>query len=65
MKDYEIFDLGDVKLFSGKILKSAKLTYKTYGSLNKKFDSSQNITKLNSIGKEVLFNNQKEIGKYI
>jgi len=27
MKDYETFDLGDIKLQSGKILKSAKLTY--------------------------------------
>ena len=39
MKDYETFDLGDVKLLSGKILKSAKLTYKTYGALNKSFDN--------------------------
>ena len=39
MKDYEIFDLGDVKLLSGKILKSGKLTYKTYGILNKKSDN--------------------------
>jgi len=32
MKDYETFDLGDIKLLSGKILKSAKITYKTYGT---------------------------------
>ena len=32
--DYDIFNLGDVKLLSGKILKSAKLAYKTYGKLN-------------------------------
>ena len=31
MKDYETFDLGDIKLLSGKILKSGKITYKTYG----------------------------------
>ena len=37
MKDYETFDLGDSKLLSGKILKSGKITYKTYGTLNKKF----------------------------
>ena len=33
MKDYETLDLGDIKLLSGKILKSAKITYKTYGAL--------------------------------
>ena len=35
MKDYQEFDLGNVKLLSGKILKSGKLVYKTYGKLNK------------------------------
>ena len=35
MKDYETLDLGDIKLVSGKILKSAKITYKTYGTLSK------------------------------
>ena len=39
MKDCETFDLGDIKLLSGKILKSAKLTYKTYGTLNKTLDN--------------------------
>jgi len=39
MKDYETFDLGDIKLLSGTILKSAKLTYKTYGNLNKTSDN--------------------------
>ena len=39
MKDYETFDLGDIKLLSGKILKSAKLAYKTYGTLNKNSDN--------------------------
>ena len=39
MKDYETFDLGDVKLLSGKNLKSAKITYKTYGTLNKNSDN--------------------------
>ncbi len=39
MKDYETFDLGDIKLLSGKILKSGKITYKTYGTLNKNFDN--------------------------
>jgi len=39
MKDYETFDLGDVKLLSVKNLKSAKITYKTYGTLNKNFDN--------------------------
>ena len=35
MKDYQEFNLGNVKLLSGKILKSGKLVYKTYGKLNK------------------------------
>ena len=39
MKDYETFDLGDIKLLSGKILKSANLAYKTYGTLNKNSDN--------------------------
>jgi len=38
-KDYEIFDLGNVKLLSGAILESAKLAYKTYGSLNANCDN--------------------------
>ena len=33
--DYNIFELGDVILLSGKKLLNAKLAYKTYGSLNK------------------------------
>ena len=36
MKSYEEFNLGNIRLLSGKILKSAKLIYKTYGRLNKK-----------------------------
>jgi homoserine O-acetyltransferase len=32
--DYEVFELGDVNLLSGVILRSAKLAYKTYGTLN-------------------------------
>ena len=39
MKDYDNFDLGDIKLLSGKILKSANLAYKTYGTLNKNSDN--------------------------
>ena len=35
MKNYQEFSLGNVKLLSGKTLKSAKLAYKTYGKLNK------------------------------
>ncbi|MDA7750450.1 alpha/beta fold hydrolase [Candidatus Pelagibacter sp.] len=34
MKDHQEFNLGNVKLLSGKILKSGKLVYKTYGKLN-------------------------------
>ena len=33
-EDYKFFNLGDVKLLSGVILKSARLAYKTYGVLN-------------------------------
>ena len=39
MKDCETFVLGNTKLLSGKILKSGKLTYKTYGTLNKNSDN--------------------------
>ena len=35
MKKYEKFNLGNIKLLSCKILKSAQLVYKTYGKLNK------------------------------
>ena len=35
MGKYENFKLGNIKLLSGKILKSAELAYKTYGKLNK------------------------------
>ena len=37
--DYDIYNLGNVKLLSGKIILSAKLAYKTYGSLNSKRDN--------------------------
>ena len=35
MGTFQEFSLGNVKLLSGKTLKSAKLVYKTYGKLNK------------------------------
>ena len=35
MQSYKKFNLGNIKLLSGKILKSAQLIYKTYGKLNK------------------------------
>ena len=35
MEKYQEFNVGNVKLLSGKILRSAKLVYKTYGKLNK------------------------------
>ena len=35
MKKHQEFNLGNIKLISGKILRSAKLVYKTYGKLNK------------------------------
>ena len=37
--DYEQFNLGDVTLLSGVILPSAKMAYKTYGSLNASGDN--------------------------
>tara|TARA_B100001173_G_C15992603_1_gene549623 strand:+ start:39 stop:1049 length:1011 start_codon:yes stop_codon:yes gene_type:complete len=39
MKKYQEFNLGNVKLLSGKTLKSAKLAYKTYGNLNKDYSN--------------------------
>ena len=38
-KNYKIFDLGNVKLLSGEVLESAKLAYKTYGTLNTNCDN--------------------------
>ncbi len=35
MKKHQEFNLGNVKLLSGKVLKSAKLVYKTIGEINK------------------------------
>jgi len=34
MVDYEIFELGDVTLQCGQMLRGAKMAYKTYGKLN-------------------------------
>jgi homoserine O-acetyltransferase/O-succinyltransferase len=34
MLDYEIFELGEVRLQMGETLRDAKLAYRTYGSLN-------------------------------
>jgi len=34
MSDYEIYNLGDVRLQNGVVLPDARLAYKTYGSLN-------------------------------
>src|SRR3712207_3432972 len=34
MIDYEVFDLGNVKLQMGATLRDARLAYKTYGTLN-------------------------------
>lgn len=39
MKDYSIFKLGDLKLLSGDVIKSARLAYKTYGTLNTNCDN--------------------------
>jgi len=40
MKDYELFDLGDVVLQCRKTLRGAKLAYKTYGTLNAAKDNA-------------------------
>jgi homoserine O-acetyltransferase len=37
--DYEIFDLGDVRLQRGATLRDCKLAYKTFGTLNAKKDN--------------------------
>lgn len=34
MKDFEIFELGDIQLQSKRTIRSAKLAYKTFGTLN-------------------------------
>ena len=34
--NYSTYELGDINLLSGEVLYSAKLAYKTYGSLSKK-----------------------------
>src|SRR5262245_38121530 len=34
MADYDIFELGDVRLSTGQTLRNAKLAYKTFGALN-------------------------------
>lgn len=39
MKEHSIFELGEVKLLSGEVLRSARLTYKTYGNLNSSCDN--------------------------
>jgi len=36
---YQLYELGDVTLLSGEILRSAKIAYKTYGALNNKKDN--------------------------
>ena len=40
MLDYEVFDLGDLVLESGATLRSAKLAFKTYGTLNASKDNA-------------------------
>ena len=39
MKEHSIFELGEAKLLSGEVLRSARLTYKTYGNLNSSCDN--------------------------
>ena len=40
MKKYQEFNLGNIKLVSGRTLKSAKLIYKTFGNLNKDYSNA-------------------------
>ena len=37
--NYKIYDLGNLKLLSGEVIKSARLAYKTYGTLNANGDN--------------------------
>jgi homoserine O-acetyltransferase/O-succinyltransferase len=60
MKKYQEFNLGNVKLLSGKILKSAKLAYKTYGKLNK---NSSNVIILPTFYTGTHIRNEGFIGK--
>ncbi|MCP4320224.1 MAG: alpha/beta fold hydrolase [Hyphomicrobiales bacterium] len=39
MSDYDVFELGDVALLSGQSLRSARLAYKTHGTLNSAGDN--------------------------
>ena len=39
VKDYEVFEAGDLDLQSGETLRGAKLAYKTYGKLNSDKDN--------------------------
>lgn len=39
MPDFEIYELGDLPLLSGEVLKDAKLAYQTYGTLSAKGDN--------------------------
>ena len=60
MQNYEKFKLGNVKLLSGKILKSAQLVYKTYGKLNK---SGSNVIVLPTFYTGSHIRNEGFIGK--
>ena len=60
MQKYERFNLGDIKLLSGKVLKSAKLIYKTYGKLNK---NCSNVIVLPTFYTGTHIRNESFIGK--
>ncbi len=60
MKKYQEFNLGNIKLLSGKILKSAKLAYKTYGRINK---NSSNVILLPTFYTGTHIRNEGFIGK--
>ena len=60
MKKFQEFNLGNVKLLSGRFLKSAKLVYKTYGRLNK---DSSNVILLPTFYTGTHIRNEGFIGK--
>ena len=60
MRDYEKFKLGNIKLLSGKTLRSAELAYKTYGKLNK---SASNVIILPTFYTGSHIRNEGFIGK--
>ena len=61
----EIYSLLNKNNISSKIRTISQAKDIVKKNINNKFNSKKIIKKLNSIGNEVLLNNQKEINKYI